>query len=98
VASGSGLTYQWMNGSVNLVNGGNISGATSATLTINPVTSSDASTNYVLVISGGCASNFTSTNISLVITTSSSITTQPSNQVACPGNTISFSAAATGSV
>ncbi|MDO8999643.1 MAG: ice-binding family protein [Bacteroidota bacterium] len=96
-ASGSGLTYQWMNGSTNLINGGNISGANSATLTINPVSISDASSNYALVISGGCGSNFTTTNISLVITAPSSITTQPTNQIACPGNTISFSAAATGS-
>lgn len=95
-ASGSGLTFQWMNGLVPLVNGGNISGANTATLTINPVNITDASTNYNVIISGGCASNYTSTNISLVIGSSSSITSQPANQSTCPGSSVSFSTAASG--
>ncbi len=96
-ASGSGLTYQWMNGAVPLINGGNISGATSGTLTINPVNITNASSNYNVVISGGCASSFTSTNISLVIGTTPSITSQPTNQSACAGNSVSFSSFASGS-
>jgi gliding motility-associated-like protein len=95
-ASGSGLTYQWMNGLVPVINGGSISGATTATLTINPVSLSNASSNYNLIISGGCASSYTSANISLVVNTSASITLQPLNQVACPGNSVSFSTAAAG--
>ncbi len=96
-ASGSGLSYQWMNGAVPLINGGNVSGATTGTLTINPVNIGNASSNYNVVISGGCASNFTSTNVSLVIGTTSSITSQPTNQSACSGNSVSFSSAASGS-
>jgi len=34
--SGTGLTYQWRKGTVALINGGNISGATSSTLMISP--------------------------------------------------------------
>src|SRR4029079_15570248 len=37
--TGTGLTYQWRKNGVALQNGGNISGATSATLTINPLSS-----------------------------------------------------------
>jgi gliding motility-associated-like protein len=95
-AAGSGLSYQWMNGTVALINGGNISGATTATLTINPVTISDASPSYNLIISGDCASNYTSANISLVISSSSSITSQPISQTTCPGSSVSFSSAASG--
>jgi gliding motility-associated-like protein len=91
-----GLTYQWRKGIVNLINGGNISGATSATLTVNPVNLADAGTNYNVVISGGCASSNTSTNVSLLLN-NPNITSQPVNQIACPGNSATFSAAATGS-
>ena len=41
-ATGTGLTYQWRKGNTNLTNTGNISGATSSSLTINPATSADA--------------------------------------------------------
>jgi hypothetical protein len=64
---GTDLTYQWRKGSVNLVNGGNISGATSATLTINPVTISDVSPNYNVVINGVCEIYENSINISLIV-------------------------------
>ncbi len=96
-ASGSGLNYQWMNGTIPLVNSGNISGATSATLVFNPVNITNASSNYNVVISGGCGANYTSTNVSLVIGTSASITSQPASQIACAGNSVSFSSAASGS-
>jgi len=55
VATGSNLTYQWRRGTVNLVNGGNISGATSDTLTINPAGLSDIGNNYNVVITGSCS-------------------------------------------
>ena len=48
--SGTGVTYQWRKGNVNLINGGNISGATTATLTINPATISDTSSFYNVII------------------------------------------------
>jgi hypothetical protein len=41
-ADGTETTYQWEKDGVALTNGGNISGATSSTLVINPVTASDA--------------------------------------------------------
>ena len=65
-ATGTGLTYQWRKGNSNLTNGGNISGATSATLTINPVGTSDAAINYNVVVTGTYGS-VTSNNASLVV-------------------------------
>src|SRR5262249_46266904 len=42
-ANGSVTAYQWRKGGINLANGGNITGATSAMLTINPAGSADGS-------------------------------------------------------
>lgn len=51
-ATGTGpLTYQWRNGTAVLSNGGSISGADSPTLTINPVSLSDAGL-YNCVVTG----------------------------------------------
>jgi len=54
-ASGGSLTYQWKKNNVNISNGGNISGATSATLQILNVTTSDYGT-YTCVVTGTCGS------------------------------------------
>jgi hypothetical protein len=42
LATGTGLSYQWRKGTTNLTDGGTISGAATATLTINPTVSGDA--------------------------------------------------------
>ena len=94
-ASGAGLTYQWVKGATILVNGGNISGATTATLTINPVTASDTASNYHVIISGTCLPNDTSINVTLQFN-HLKITTQPVNQTVCSGSSANFSAIATG--
>ena len=67
-ATGTNLTYQWRKGISNLTNGGNISGATSSTLTINPAGTSDAAVNYNVVVTGTYGS-VTSNNASLVVNT-----------------------------
>ncbi len=66
-ATGTGLTYQWRKGTDNLIDGGNISGATTATLTINPVDISDTASNYNVVITGTGAQNVTSVNVPLIV-------------------------------
>ncbi len=47
------LAYQWFLGATPLVDGGNISGATSATLTINPVGAGDFG-GYTVVVTNAC--------------------------------------------
>jgi hypothetical protein len=79
----AGLTYQWRRGSNNLVDGGNISGATTPTLTINPVKINDAATNYNVVITGPCSPYTASAYLSLVVNTEPEILGQPYNQNAC---------------
>lgn len=95
-ATGTALTYQWRKGLVNLINGGNISGATTATLTINPASIADVATNYNVVVSGSSVPSATSINVSLTINSSPVITSQPSNQTACIGSSATFTVAATG--
>ncbi|WP_309613660.1 Ig-like domain-containing protein, partial [Flavobacterium sp.] len=97
-ATGAGLTYQWYNGATALSNVGSISGATSSTLTINPVTIGDASANYNCVVSGTCSPAATSANAELIVIEKVTITSQPvATQTICTGNTASFFVTATGS-
>jgi hypothetical protein len=58
------FTYQWFFGATPLSNGGNISGATSATLTINPVGAGDIGSGYTVVVTNACG-NTTSNSVSL---------------------------------
>jgi autotransporter-associated beta strand protein len=66
-ATGVGMTYQWHRNGTNLLNSANITGATSSTLIINPVTSADYSASYYVTVFG--AGGF-STNSSIVSLTS----------------------------
>ena len=96
-ASGAGLTYQWHQGASLIVDGGNISGATSSTLTINPTTLANAATDYYCVVSGTCAPSATSNIAALSITEAVAITTHPIvTQTLCSSNTATFSVVATG--
>lgn len=65
-ATGTGLTYQWRRNGVPLQNGGNISGATSATLTISGLNSSDVGIYSVAIFSpaGSTVSANASVNVS----------------------------------
>ncbi|MDY0215591.1 MAG: ice-binding family protein [Bacteroidales bacterium] len=96
VATGSDLTYQWRKGNVDLVNGANISGATSDSLVIFPATILDNANNYNVVVSGSLSPDDISINASLIVNTTPVITTQPVNQTECIGNHVSFSVVATG--
>lgn len=95
-ASGAGLTYQWRRGNVDLVDGGNISGAQTATLTINPATIADEATDYNVIVTGTFAPADTSIYVSLTIDSAPVITTQPVDQLACIGDSISFNVVASG--
>src|SRR6185503_89909 len=93
-ASGSPApTFQWRRGTTNLVNGGNISGATSATLTINPAAVGDAATNYNCVVTNSCGSA-TSNDATLTVNSPPSISAHPAATSACVGASASFSVTA----
>ncbi len=95
--SGSVLGYQWYNDATLLVDGGNISGANTATLTLNPVALSDASSNYYCIVSGSCALPITSNSAELLVNEKVTITNQPQpTQTFCTGATATFSVVATG--
>jgi len=93
---GVGMTYQWRNGTTNLVDGGNIFGATSGTLTISPVTMADASGNYNVVITGACSPNVAPLVVSLVVFDAPVIVAGPIDQAPCVGTSSSFSVNAAG--
>jgi len=96
MATGTGLTYQWRKGNVNLINGIKISGVNSDTLKIDPVSISDTSSFYNVIISGSCSANDTSINVFLTVDSAMIITKQPVKQTVCVGSSASFSIAATG--
>jgi hypothetical protein len=88
-------TYQWRKGTANLTNAGNISGATTATLTLSPVGTGDAATNYNCVVTNSNGS-VTSNNVALTISVAAALTAQPGNQTVCSGGSASFSVTASG--
>jgi autotransporter-associated beta strand protein len=70
VAQGFNMTYQWHRYNTNLVNGGNISGATSDTLIISPASAADVASGangyYVTVTgTGGYSTNSTTNSLTL---------------------------------
>ncbi len=69
IASGTGLTYQWRNGTVNLIDGAQIAGANTATLSINNIVANNASTNYNVIVTGAPSTTITSNNASLIVNT-----------------------------
>jgi len=87
VADGSPASYQWRKNGVNIVNGGAISGATTATLIIDPVLPGDAG-SYDCVIGSNCSGNTISDAATLVVSpapvTPGAITGTAN---ACPGTT-----------
>ncbi|MGN6645782.1 MAG: immunoglobulin domain-containing protein, partial [Cytophaga sp.] len=96
VATGSALTYQWKKGGVALTDGGTVSGATTANLSITSVVAGDAGT-YTCVVSS-CGNNVTSGNAVVTINQPPSITTQPVSSSICTGSNTSFSVSATGTL
>jgi len=84
VVAVNAASYQWRKNGVNLTDGGNISGSTSATLTINNITTSDAG-DYSVVVSNPYGSA-TSDNSHLTVQTDPIvIVTQPVNQAVLLG-------------
>ncbi len=96
-ASGAGtLTYRWRRNGINLNNGGAISGATSATLTITGAQSANAG-NYSCVVTGSVSPAATSAAAALVVVNPPVVTSHPANRTVDPLATVNFNVAATGS-
>ncbi|WP_366183063.1 gliding motility-associated C-terminal domain-containing protein [Flavobacterium ovatum] len=86
IATGTGLSYQWRKGGIALSNGGVISGATTASLTLTNPTASDAG-SYDVVVSGTCTPAVTSTAVTVAVNALPAITAQPTAPTAtCSGS------------
>jgi len=85
------LNYQWKKSGVN------ISGATTATLTLSSVTTASAG-NYAVTVtnSAGSITSSTATLTVNVVTAAPTITTQPASQTVTAGATVTFTVNATG--
>ena len=96
-ARGAGiLSYQWQLGGVNLSNGGEISGATTATLTLTGISSADVG-NYTVTVSNGITPAATSNVSALVVGTTPVFTIPPTaSQSVATGSTVVLTASATG--
>ena len=89
-ATGTGtLTYQWQKNAGNITNGGHVSGATSTTLQITNVDSSDVATYRCVVTDSTGSRNSNGAGLTLGTTT---ITSHPSNQIVIIGNAVDASA------
>ena len=66
-ATGNSLIYQWRKGALNLTDTGNVQGATTTALVINPYTAADAGNDYNMQVTGLCSPQ--------AITTSAALTT-----------------------
>ncbi len=75
-AQGFNMTYQWHRYGTNLANGGNISGATSDTLILSPVSAADVATGangYYVTVTGAGPYSTNSTTNSLTLGAASSL-------------------------
>ncbi len=100
---GSTPTYQWRKNGVALANGGNISGADTPSLTINPTTPSDSGVYDARVTTPGCGNSIlASTSDTVIVTVADpcdglqpTISQQPASQSVFAGGTAAFSILAT---
>ncbi len=83
------LIYQWQLNGTNLVNGGSISGATSATLTLSNAQTTNSG-NYLAIVTNFAGSVTSSVAVLTVTNVLPSITTQPTNQTIGVGSTAVF--------
>ena len=88
------VSYQWLWNGIALSNGGNVSGASSSTLSLSPAGTNDAG-RYMAVVSNAYGS-LTSSVATLSMGYAPAITTQPTNHSVFPGNPAAFSVSASG--
>ncbi|MFM8591294.1 MAG: T9SS type A sorting domain-containing protein, partial [Sphingomonadales bacterium] len=86
-------TYQWQ---LNTGSGfANITGATSASLAVNGVTTAQNGHAYRCIVTGQCGST-TSSSATLTVNTLPAIVSNPANVAECTGSTVSFAVTASG--
>jgi uncharacterized repeat protein (TIGR03803 family) len=91
------LSYQWQENGTNLTDVGSLSGSATSVLTIHSTTTANSGT-YSVILSNAFGS-VTSTGAVLTVTlTAPVITMPPTNQTVLPGATVTFTAAAVGSI
>ena len=88
------MSYQWRLNTTNLTNGGQLSGATTGTLTISNVQPADAG-SYTLVVTNG-AGTATSAAATLTVNGPPVITTPPASQTVVAGANVNFSITVSG--
>lgn len=89
-ASGTDIAYQWKKNNVN------IDGATQSSYTINSVGDADAGT-YTVTVSGKCTPSIVSSNATLTIAKSATITKQPDDKEVCNDANLFIAVEASGS-
>ena len=94
VGGSNPLAYQWFKNGAVLANGGNVSGATTATLSLAAVASADAA-NYSVTITNS-AGSITSTIATLTVLLPPAIVIQPASASVLAGSNVSFSVSASG--
>jgi hypothetical protein len=98
VATGDGLTFQWLKSTDNGTTFIGITGATAATLTLTAVDATLNATQYEVIVNG-TAGSVTSSAVTLTVTPAPvppAITMQPSDQTVVAGLDATFSVTATG--
>src|ERR1043166_4726806 len=93
-ATGTYLSYLWERNGVPLADGGNVSGAATATLTLTGVTLADAATYTVVVYNSG--GPILSAPATLTLNAPPQISVQPQSQAVSFGGTAGFSVTASG--
>jgi hypothetical protein len=88
-ATGAGLTYQWRR------NGAAIAGAVGSTYSIGSASTANAG-SYDVVVTGACSPAVTSNPVTLTVNPSPVFSSEPLSQVACEGQPVTLTAAASG--
>ncbi|HMU46316.1 MAG TPA: zinc-dependent metalloprotease family protein [Chitinophagaceae bacterium] len=96
-ATGSGLTYQWQVSTDGGTTYNDIAGANAATYNIASTTVGMNNNRYRCVVSGACPPAATSNAAILTVSSSITITSNPSNSTICEATNTSFTVAASGS-
>jgi uncharacterized repeat protein (TIGR03803 family) len=88
------MVYQWQKNGTNLVDGGNISGATTNTLSITSISEGDGA-SYSVIVSNSEGS-VTSSDATLTVIDLPVITAQPTNLLVLAGTNVAFGVSVTG--